>query len=99
MKFVPVIAALALFLPAAALAQEGRATSPKVPELRTQENSTPKVEQPRIFVPGHAGENGVWVRLYYKDGGPPPIGPDGRPRGYRPGGYDSSGRWRPGGPN
>lgn len=99
MKTIGAVTAFVLLLPVAALAQENRATSPKVPELRAQENPSPKVEQPRIFVPGHAGENGVWVRPYYKDGGPPPTGPDGRPRGYRPGGYDSDGRWQPGGPN
>lgn len=99
MKIIAAMTALTLLLPAAALAQENRPTSLKIPELRVQENASPKVEQRRSFVPGHAGENGVWVRPQYKEGGPPPLGPDGRPRGYRPGGYDSGGAWQPGGPN
>jgi hypothetical protein len=99
MKRLLALTALAVLLPTAALAQESRATSPSVPELRMQENPVSDPEPRRSFVPGHAGENGTWVRPYYKEGGPPPLGPDGQPRGYRPGGYDSTGHWQPGGPN
>ncbi|MFN4355184.1 hypothetical protein [Parvibaculum sp.] len=99
MNMMPTLIAIALLLPAAAAAQEERPTSLDVPELHGQENPAPAPEQRRSFVPGHTGETGTWVRPQYRDGGPPPLGPDGRPRGYRPGGYDSDGRWQPGGPN
>lgn len=99
MNRIATLIAMAVLLPVAAAAQEDRPSSLNVPELRGEENPAPAPEPRRSFVPGHIGETGSWVRPQYRDGGPPPLAPDGSPRGYRPGGYDSNGRWQPGGPN
>lgn len=98
MKLISLSAAVfVLLLPAMAMA-EG-ATSPDVPPLKTIENTAPKVEHRRSFVPGHESAYGTWVRPHYKEGAPlPPLAPGARSGGYRPGGYDAQGTWRPGGP-
>lgn len=86
-----------ILLPVMAMA-EG-ATSPDVPALKTIENTAPKVEPRKSFVPGHESAYGTWVRPHYKEGAPlPPLAPGTRSGGYRPSGHDAQGTWHPGGP-
>lgn len=94
-RFFLAIVLVGLF---ASTAWSQSAVSPQAPPLEVIENSSPRVEQPKVFVPGHKSKYGGWVRPQMREGPPLPITPGKDSEGYEPGHHDANGAWVPGHP-